>query len=132
MSRSLRFDAAAERDRLIERGFLTEIEGKAVDLDKINAFFRSSIAERIFASQKLMREQKFAIQIPARELYPELPENAAEETVVVQGIADCAFVENGELVILDYKTDRGITLEQLAERYAGQSNSKMFFTTKNI
>ena len=29
-------------------------------------------------------------------------------------------VENGELVILDYKTDRGITLEQLAERYAGQ------------
>ena len=30
------------------------------------------------------------------------------------------FIENGELVILDYKTDRGVTLEQLAERYAGQ------------
>ena len=48
------------------------------------------------------------------------PDNAAEETVVVQGIADCAFVENGELVILDYKTDRNITPEILIERYAGQ------------
>ncbi len=115
-----RADAAAERDRLIGRGFLTGLEGAAVDLDKINAFFQSDLAERIFASEKLMREQKFAIQIPARELYPELPENAADETVVVQGIADCAFIENGELVILDYKTDRGVTLEQLAERYAGQ------------
>lgn len=115
-----RTNAAAERDRLMEAGFLTELEGAAVDLAKINAFFRSSFANRIFSAEKLMREQKFAIRIPVRELYPDLPENAADEAVVVQGIADCAFVENGELVILDYKTDRGVTPEILAERYAGQ------------
>ncbi len=115
-----RTDAVAERDRLIEMGFLSELEGAAVDIAKINAFFTSDLANRIFSAEKLMREQKFAIRIPARELYPELPENAEDEAIVVQGIADCAFVENGELVILDYKTDRGITLEMLAERYAGQ------------
>ncbi len=113
-------DADAERDRLMEAGFLTELEGAAVDLAKINVFFRSSLASRIFSAEKLMREQKFTVRIPARELYPDLPENAQNEFVVVQGIADCAFVENGELVILDYKTDRGVTPEILAERYTGQ------------
>jgi ATP-dependent helicase/nuclease subunit A len=115
-----RTNAAAERDRLMEMGFLSELEGTAVDLTKINAFFQSGLAQRIFSAEKLMREQKFAIRIPARELYPELPENAEDEAIVVQGIADCAFVENGELVILDYKTDRGVTLEMLAVRYKGQ------------
>jgi ATP-dependent helicase/nuclease subunit A len=115
-----RTSAATERDRLVEMGFLSELEGTAVDLAKINTFFQSGLAQRIFSAEKLMREQKFAIRIPARELYPELPENAEDEAIVVQGIADCAFVENGELVILDYKTDRGVTLEMLAERYKGQ------------
>ncbi len=115
-----RTDVIAERDRLVEAGFLTPFEGEAVDAEKINTFFRSPLAERIFNAEQLLREQKFAIRIPARELYPELPANTADETVVVQGIADCAFIEDGELVILDYKTDRGVTPEQLARRYASQ------------
>lgn len=115
-----RGNAAAERDRLIKAGFLTEPEGAAVDLSKINAFFASPLANRIFDADELMREKKFAVRIPVRELYPDLPENAEGEAVVVQGIADCAFVENGELVILDFKTDRGAAPETLAVRYAEQ------------
>ncbi len=115
-----RQDVAAERDRLVAMGFLSALEGDAVDVAKINTFFASPLARRIFNAQKLLREQKFAIRIPVCELYPDLPENTTGETVVVQGIADCAFVEQGELVILDYKTDRGVTPELLAERYAPQ------------
>ena len=115
-----RQDVAAERDRLVAMGFLSALEGDAVDVAKINTFFASPLARRIFNAQKLLREQKFAIRIPVCELYPDLPENTTGETVVVQGIADCAFVEQGELVILDYKTDRGVTQELLAERYAPQ------------
>ncbi|MEG2016355.1 MAG: PD-(D/E)XK nuclease family protein, partial [Oscillospiraceae bacterium] len=44
----------------------------------------------------------------------------ANEQVLVQGIADCAFVEDGELVILDYKTDSVKSLDVLAERYKSQ------------
>lgn len=115
-----RQDVITERDRLVEAGFLTSFEGEAVDAEKIKTFFASPLAKRIFNANQILREQKFAIRIPARELYPELPANTADETVVVQGIADCAFVEDGELVILDYKTDRGVTPEQLARRYVAQ------------
>ena len=41
-----RTSAAAERDRLVEMGFLSELEGTAVDLMKINTFFQSGLAQR--------------------------------------------------------------------------------------
>lgn len=72
-------------------------------------FFMSPLAERIFASDNVMREKKFAALFPAKFFYPELTGEAAEEKIVVQGIADCVFVEDGELVIVDYKTDTGVT-----------------------
>ena len=50
----------------------------------------------------------------------DLPPEMAEEMVVVQGIADCVFVENGELVIVDYKTDRVKSPAELVERYRAQ------------
>ena len=40
--------------------------------------------------------------------------------IVVQGIIDCAFEEDGRLILLDYKTDRVEALEVLKERYAEQ------------
>jgi len=115
-----RSNAAGERNRLMREGFLSEQEAYAVDLRKIKAFFESSLATRIFGADAVMREKKFAVRVPARELYPELPEYAEHEAVVVQGIADCVFVENGEIVIVDFKTDTGVSLEQLAARYAPQ------------
>ncbi|MGI6247796.1 MAG: helicase-exonuclease AddAB subunit AddA [Acutalibacteraceae bacterium] len=113
-------DFEAERARLIESGFLTRQEGEELDVNKIQTFFKSETARRIFSAQEVWREQKFTIQIPARELYPELPEYAQDEYVVVQGIVDCAFLEDGGLVILDYKTDRGIDRQGLLQRYSGQ------------
>ena len=40
--------------------------------------------------------------------------------MILQGVADCAFREGDEWVILDYKTDRGKTAEELAEEYRPQ------------
>ncbi len=36
---------------------------------------------------------------------------------MLQGIADCMFEEDGEIVLIDYKTDRGAGEKVLAERY---------------
>ncbi len=38
----------------------------------------------------------------------------------MQGIADCVFVENGKLIIVDYKTDRIAHEDALVERYRAQ------------
>lgn len=115
-----RADIESELARLVDGGFLSEDEGKAVNVSAAKRFFMSSLAERIFASDNVMREKKFAALFPAKFFYPELTGEAAEEKIVVQGIADCVFVEDGELVIVDYKTDTGVDAEALLDRYSAQ------------
>jgi ATP-dependent exoDNAse (exonuclease V) beta subunit (contains helicase and exonuclease domains) len=44
----------------------------------------------------------------------------AEEPVLLQGVADCVLEEADGLVLIDYKTDRVKTGEELAGRYAEQ------------
>ena len=115
-----RADIESELARLVDGGFLSEDEGKAVNVSAAKRFFMSSLAERIFASDNVMREKKFAALFPAKFFYPELTDEAAEEKIVVQGIADCVFVEDGKLVIVDYKTDAGVDAEALLDRYSAQ------------
>lgn len=115
-----RADIESELARLVDGGFLSEDEGKAVNVSAAKRFFMSSLAERIFASDNVMREKKFAALFPAKFFYPELTGEAAEEKIVVQGIADCVFVEDGKLVIVDYKTDTGVDAEALLDRYSVQ------------
>lgn len=115
-----RADIESELARLVDGGFLSEDEGKAVNIGAAKRFFMSPLAERIFASDNVMREKKFAELFPAKFFYPELTGEAAEEKIVVQGIADCVFVEDGELVIVDYKTDTGVDAEALLDRYSAQ------------
>lgn len=115
-----RADIESELARLVDGGFLSEEEGKAVNIGAAKRFFMSPLAERIFASDNVMREKKFAALFPAKFFYPELTGEAAEEKIVVQGIADCVFVEDGELVIVDYKTDTGVDAEALLDRYSAQ------------
>ena len=40
--------------------------------------------------------------------------------MIVQGVMDCAFLENGEWILLDYKTDRVDRPEELTEEYGAQ------------
>ena len=47
-------------------------------------------------------------------------EKASEELILIQGIVDVYWEEDGRLVILDYKTDSVKEPEKLAERYAVQ------------
>ncbi len=115
-----RADIESELARLVDGGFLSEDEGKAVNIGAAKRFFMSPLAERIFASDNVMREKKFAALFPAKFFYPELTGEAAEEKIVVQGIADCVFVEDGKLVIVDYKTDTGVDAEALLDRYSAQ------------
>lgn len=114
------FDVDMQIARMVEERHLTEAEADVLERNKLKKFFESEIAQRIKNSPKLFREKKVTVGIKAGELYPELPENLRGELVVVQGYVDCAFVENGELVIVDYKTDRGVTMQELCERYRGQ------------
>ncbi len=110
-----------ELKRLVERGYLTASEGDAVALDVIAGFFSSPLAERMFAAKRIIREHKFIFQ-PDRELIERFGlSGLLGEGTVVQGIADCFFVEaDGGAVIVDYKTDRVKEPDELRERYGMQ------------
>lgn len=114
-------DAVAELRRLTVDGMLTEAEANAVDIKAISGFFGSGLAKRILEADKVFKEYEFTFGIPVRELYPEVPEKiAGDEKIIIEGVADCAFVENGSLVIVDYKTDRVSEASELRELYASQ------------
>jgi len=107
-----------EIERLEQLGYLTTRDVRALERDKLERFFASDFAQRMAKSPTLLREQKFTLAIAAHEL---LDDPAAQgEEVVVQGIIDCAFEEDGALILLDYKTDRVDDMQALIERYGAQ------------
>lgn len=112
-------DAEAELARLTAEGAFTPQEQSVVPLDAVRRFFDSALGRRMLRADTLLREKRFTIEAPVSDLYPELAGIGDGETVVIQGMVDCAFVEDGRLVIVDYKTDREPP-ETLRERYRGQ------------
>ena len=99
---------------------LTQEYFEAVKEKKIVTFLLSEMGYRMWAADRrgqLYREQPFVLGIEARKLQEELP---AEETVLIQGIIDVFFEEDGELVLLDYKTDVIASMEELFNRYEEQ------------
>jgi ATP-dependent helicase/nuclease subunit A len=110
-----------ELGRLVAEGMLTEAEANAVDTKAVSGFFASGLAERILKAEKVFKEYEFTFGIPVRELYPEVAEEVAkDEKIIIEGVADCAFVENGKLIIVDYKTDRVTNGDELKELYGSQ------------
>ena len=100
-----------------QTGRLSEAYYETVSLPKITAFLMSDAAVRMGEAAragKLYKEQPFVLGLPANRLRADFPE---EEKVLIQGIIDVFFEEEGRYVLLDYKTDAVKTAEELVKRY---------------
>lgn len=109
-------DLENEIERLVSMSFLTEEQAKSLDRKKLSAFFNGAFAERMFGSAHIYREIKVSSFVPVNEI----EETDYTDEVLIQGIADCVFEENGELVLVDYKTDRADSEEELIDKYKNQ------------
>jgi ATP-dependent helicase/nuclease subunit A len=77
-----------------------------MDIPRLKAFFDGALAAKIMSSAEVFREKRFMIKLPASLFTEDCSEILSEEKILVQGVIDCAFTdENGELILLDYKTD---------------------------
>ena len=88
--------------------------------DKLAKFLQSDLADRMkkaYARKKLYREQPFVLGLAANRVEENFPE---EEKVLIQGIIDAYFEEDGEIVLVDYKTDAIREPEELINRYEAQ------------
>lgn len=110
----------SDMERMLAEGKLSRSSYDVVSVSKIAAFLRSDIASRMGKAAnagKLYREQPFVLGLPASRLNASFP---MEETVLIQGIIDVFFEEDGKYVVVDYKTDAVKTPEELIERYRAQ------------
>ncbi len=103
-----------ELERLEEKRFLTPEQAKAINLKKIEKFFSSELYLELIAKNKIRREYRFSVLVPASEYYKEAS-GTSDEKVLLQGIIDCLIDTPDGFVILDFKTDR-VSEKQITER----------------
>ncbi|WP_425059518.1 ATP-dependent helicase/nuclease subunit A [Sporomusa carbonis] len=111
--------AVAEQVRVLEeRQLLLPGQASEVDAGSVTAFFASSIGQRLVKAREVWRELPFSLMLPAEKFYPDLID--CGEHIFVQGVIDCLFAEADGLVLIDYKTDRAASEQEIAAKYAAQ------------
>jgi len=93
-------------------------EARFVDVRSIQAFMESPLAERIRQSDFVQKEIRFVTAVEPPLLNNEWS-GIDERDIMLHGVIDLVFEEYGEMVIVDYKTDRIPTggETQQAQRY---------------
>lgn len=113
-------DVKKQLDNLVDKGIFSQEEAKSIYQKKILTFCQSSLGVRMAAAESscyLWREAPFVIGLPARQVKEEWD---SDELVLVQGMMDAYFEEDGELILVDYKTDRVQSETELIDRYQSQ------------
>ena len=115
-------DAALTEEfaRIVSLGRMTKEDISKVRKDRIRAFFESETGREMAEADRngmLYKEQPFVIGVPASSVEEGFSE---EETILVQGVIDAFFVRDGKVSVLDYKTDRVDSAEELIKRYKKQ------------
>ena len=86
---------------LTDRGTLTKKEAEGIYTANIVDFFSKGLGSRMLASPRVERELAFNHRVKANSVF----DADTDETLLLQGIIDCCFIEGGEWVLIDYKTD---------------------------
>ncbi len=111
---------SGEIERLVENKVFTEKEAEAINLNSIKSFFNSDLYKRIDSAEKYIREQEFSMSVPVCQVNDTLPENVCDERVIVQGVIDGLIINDNNGEIVDYKTDKVSSVEELCEKYGEQ------------
>lgn len=110
----------AEIQRLYTQGYLSEIQAKAVNAEGIMAFFGTELGQKL-RKGNVVREFKFSI-LQDGSVYDK---DLAGEQILLQGVVDCALLEDDGITIIDYKTDfvTEETLPKKVSQYSLQVNA---------
>ncbi len=104
-------DVCDELLRLKDGEYLSPEQYDTIDAKKIFAFFESDLGRSAMQSEFMRREFNFS----------RLIEVCDGETALLQGVVDLMFEKNGEIVLVDFKSDKNID-DETNEQYARQLN----------
>ncbi len=108
---------AAETERLIKQAFLTQGEADLVSSEQVENFVLQPLFKDMITADSLEKEKRFFFSLPANRLYPDAKE---QEPILLQGVLDCYYEKNGQLCIVDYKSDRLTSAQDFIDRYGVQ------------
>lgn len=110
-----------EMQSWIEQGRVARQDIACVKPYQLARFLKTKLANDMIQAKSrndLYKEQPFVLGIPASQLDNKFPQT---ETVLVQGVIDAFYYdEDGDMILLDYKTDRVAKPQELIERYKTQ------------
>lgn len=101
-------------DSLQAEGKFSDEERSLLSDRSLFGFFNSDLGQRLIASKRVERELPFSMLFDGNRVYPDV-ENG--ERLFLQGIIDTVFVEDDQWVLVDYKTDRVKSGDELIRRY---------------
>jgi ATP-dependent helicase/nuclease subunit A len=109
---------AAQVSWLTQEHFITESQAELVDCQKIAEFFATELGVRLRQGKEVLREFKFSILDPGENYDPTLK----NEQILLQGVVDCALIEEDGITVVDFKTDfvTEETLESKMRHYCPQ------------
>ncbi len=109
-----------EIERLVLIGMLSKKQAKGINKKSLEIFFESEFFKRIEKSNNVMREKQFLVIISDLNIDDELLNKYNNTDGMLQGIADCIFEEEDGFVIVDYKTDNVLNINQFVDNYKMQ------------
>ena len=112
----------AELKRLLDGSFISKNDAEIINKEHLEAFVGSELFGQMLNAKSMQREFRFNVMLSADEFSRD--EKIKREKVLVQGVIDAVFEnENGEIILVDYKTDNVTDKDYeklLRERYTTQ------------
>ena len=84
--------------------------------EKLVLFLQTDFAQELLSANTVYREKPFLVRVPANMVYPV----DTDESILLQGICDCYFVNDNKITLLDFKTDRNPDEEKIRKNYQKQ------------
>ncbi len=116
--RAAAVSAKAELERLVKGEYIDPVSAESVSIEKLERLFAGELGRRIVAAPRCLREFAFIDAVFASSIFP--LSGDTDGTVLIQGIADCVLLEEDGAVLIDYKSDRVKTADELVDRYSAQ------------
>lgn len=89
-----------EIHRLVEEQYITAEQASSVEIEQIARFFATELGSRIRCSDHVLREFKFSILVDANG-----EKSNADDQILLQGVVDCALIEDDGITVVDFKSD---------------------------
>ncbi len=107
-----------ELDRLVAQGCITQEVRSVINPKQIADFFQTDIGQLLRTHGNVIREFKFSILDDAAKY----TSGIEDEQVLLQGVVDCAILDDDGILVIDFKTDRVTdeNLEQVSTGYFHQ------------